>query len=410
MVTPRQALEVVLGSVHPLGREQVHLGGACGRVLATDLPSPRDVPPFRNSAMDGYAVRHSDLRSDGGPTRLTVVATLAAGDVPGFEVKRGTAAAIMTGAVVPPGADTVVRREDTSGDGEQVTIRVAPPSGSNVREPGEDLRAGEVALPAGRVLRPSDIGVAASLGYAVLSVYRRPTVSILTTGGELVELGQPLGPGQIANSNAYTLAAAVEDAGGVARLMGTVADERVATGEAIVSALAADAVISTGGVSMGNFDLVRSVLSEIGVEERFWKIAQKPGKPLAFGVHGRVPVFGLPGNPVSALVCFELYVRPALRALGGHATRHHPIVYGEVLEDIRTATDLTEFVRVTLTPIDGANGWRVRPTGTQSSGALRSMSLCDGLLVSPPGVETVPAGSIARILQLGSAPVAAVPL
>jgi molybdopterin molybdotransferase len=267
-----------------------------------------------------------------------------------------------------------------------------------VRFPGEDLRCGEPALPAGHVLRPADIGLLASLGHAVVRVHRRPQVAVLATGDELVELGQPLGPGQIANSNAYTLAAAVEEAGGVPRLVGIVRDTPAATRDAFAEAFASDMVLSTGGVSMGTFDLVRQTLADLGVSERFWKVAQKPGKPLTFGRRGDVPVFGLPGNPVSALVCFYLYVRPALRAMGGLAKVHLPTVMATTEMRIDTARGLTEFVRCNLSgPPDD---YRVRTTGSQSSGMLRSMSVGQGLIVAPPDVTTFEAGTRVRVILL----------
>lgn len=402
MLTPQQALERVLAATPSLGTELVHLGSARDRVLARDVRAGRDVPPFRNSAMDGFALRHADVADRPPPFTLPVTGTIAAGAAPADPLAPGTAVAIMTGAVLPPGADTVVRIEDTESTSNQVTIRTQPRQGDHVREPGEDLRAGEVALAAGHVLRPADIGVAASVGHAVIAVVRRPVVAIIATGDELVELGQPLEPGQIANSNAYTLAAAVEEAGGVARMLGTTPDNRDATRTLFAAALEADVILSTGGVSMGTFDLVREVLADLGVEEQFWKIAQKPGKPLSFGLRGNTLVFGLPGNPVSALVCFELYVRPALRRLGGHRALHHPVITAEVLEVVRTAPGLTEFVRVTL---DGPlSARRARPTGTQSSGVLRSLSQCDGLLIASDDVGTIAAGTHLPVLDLRAAP------
>jgi len=407
MKTPAAALRIVLDHAKPIGFEQVHLGEAAGRVLATQVRATRDVPPFRNSAMDGFAIRYDDVDGQASDVMLDVIATVAAGDAPTFELRPGTAAAIMTGAIVPAGADTVVRVEDTRTVGEQVSIQVLPPRGANVREPGEDMRVGDVVLPAQRLLRAPDIGMIASLGTAVVRVFRRPTVAILATGDELVELGQPLGPGQIANSNAYTLAAAVSEAGALPRLHGIVPDEAAATRAAFADALQADAVISTGGVSMGNFDLVRGVLADLGVDELFWKIAQKPGKPLSFGVRDGVPVFGLPGNPVSALVCFDLYVRPALRAMGGHTTLHYPTVNATLAEPLQTVVGLTEFVRVMLEEERGE--LRARPTGSQSSGVLRSMTLSDGLWIAPPAGGAHAAGSAGVVLRFDAAAVATAP-
>jgi molybdopterin molybdotransferase len=285
----------------------------------------------------------------------------------------------------------VIRVEDTSEAGDSVDIRVAAAAGANVRHPGEDMRAGETVLEAGRVLRPADIGLIASLGLPMVRVTRRARVAIIATGDELVDVGEPLGPGQIVNSNAYTLAAAVEEAGGETLLMGIVRDRPELIRAAFAAAVTADMVLSTGGVSVGSFDYVRPMLGELGYQERFWKVAQKPGKPLTFGVCGATPVFGLPGNPVSSLVCFYLYVLPALRTMMGCARVHL----------------LTEFVRCSLEgpPED----YRARSTGTQSSGALRSLSLGDGLIVGPPDTDVLRAGARVRVVMLASDAVASAP-
>jgi molybdopterin molybdotransferase len=260
------------------------------------------------------------------------------------------------------------------------------------------MRAGETVLQAGRPLRPADIGLLASLGIAVVRVRRRPVVAVVSTGDELVELGQPLAPGQIVNSNAYTLAAAVHEAGGVPRVLGIVRDTVDDLRSAFLEALTSDMVLSTGGVSMGAFDLVRQTLADLGVYERFWKVAQKPGKPLTFGMREQVPVFGLPGNPVSSLVCFYLYVRPALRAMQGLEYLHLPVVQARLDETIHTPKGLTEFVRGTLDGEPAA--YRVRATGSQSSGVLRSLSLAQGLIVAPAEATMMERGSVVRVIQL----------
>ena len=270
------------------------------------------------------------------------------------------------------------------------------------------MRAGQTVLEPGRALRPADIGLLASLGLAVVQVHRRPVVAILSTGDELVELGEPLALGQIVNSNAYTLAAAVEEAGGIPRVLGIARDTTEATRGAFAEAFTADMVLSTGGVSMGTFDLVRQTLTELGVVERFWKVAQKPGKPLTFSVRGHTPIFGLPGNPVSTLVCFYVYVRPALRMMLGLGQLHLPVVTATAAENIQTAEGLTEFVRCTLAGEPGA--YVARSTGSQSSGVMRSMSLGDGLLIAPPEARTIEAGSPVRVLLLDGGSVATPPV
>jgi molybdopterin molybdotransferase len=400
MISVRAALDLVLRDLPRVGAEQVTLLEAGGRVLAEPVRATRDVPPFRNSAMDGYAVRAIDVAAARAPAPvdLRILEVVRAGSVPQRTVTSGTATKIMTGSPMPDGAEAVVRLEDAEEHDGQVRVRAAAAAGTHVRFPGEDMRAGETVLAAGHALRAADIGLLASLGIAVLGVCRRPLVSILSTGDELVELGQPLGPGQIVNSNAYALAAAVHEAGGIPRLLGIVRDTVAVTRGAFLEAFVGDLVLSTGGVSAGTFDLVRQTLAELGVQERFWKVAQKPGKPLTFGMRDRVPVFGLPGNPVSALVCFYLYVRPALRALQGLGSLHLPVVSATAEADIETAPGLTEFVRCTLEGEPGS--YRVRATGSQSSAVLRSLSLGQGLIIAPPEIRTIARGTPVRVMLL----------
>jgi molybdopterin molybdotransferase len=406
MISVRDALDRVLQDLPRLGGEQVALTAARGRVLAAPIQAPRDVPPFRNSAMDGYAVRAADVAS-ASPARaahLRVLETVGAGSVASQPVRLGSAIRIMTGAPMPEGADAVVKVEDTAEAGDDVDIRAAVAAGANVRHPGEDMHAGETVLEAGRILRAADIGLIASLGLPMVRVARRARVAIIATGDELVDVGEHLGPGQIVNSNAYTLAAAVEEAGGEALCMGIVRDRPELIHAAFSEAVMADMVLSTGGVSVGSFDYVRRILTDIGYQERFWKVAQKPGKPLTFGLCGRAPVFGLPGNPVSSLVCFYLYVLPALRTMMGFGRVHLPSAAATLTETLRKAAGLTEFVRCSLEgpPED----YRARSTGTQSSGALRSLSVGDGLIIGPPDADVLRAGARVRVVML--APDAAV--
>ncbi|MDX2167443.1 MAG: molybdopterin molybdotransferase MoeA [Deltaproteobacteria bacterium] len=409
MISVGEALQRVLDGLPRLGAEQLPLTAVRGRVLAESLAAPHDVPPFRNSAMDGYAVRSADLAAvrEGAPARLRVLETVGAGQVASQVVAAGTAIRIMTGAPVPDGADAVVKVEDTAEAGADVEIRVSIGSGVNVRHPGEDLRAGATVLAAGRLLRPADIGLIASIGQPMVRVARRPRVAILATGDELVDVGTPLGPGQIVNSNAYTLAAAVEEAGGDPLFAGIVRDRPERIRAAFAEAMDADLVLSTGGVSVGSFDYVRTILADLGYQERFWRVAQKPGKPLTFGLCGTTPVFGLPGNPVSSLVCFYLYVVPALRTMLGLERVHLPHATATLREPLKTAAGLTEFVRCTLEgPLDDL---RVRSTGTQSSGALHSLSTGEGLLVAPPGAGGLAAGARVAVVLLAADGGAAAP-
>ncbi len=402
MISVRDALEQVLEGLPRTGSEQVALTEARTRALAVRVHAPHDVPPFRNSAMDGFAVRSADVASarPEAPVRLRVLETVGAGAVPSQPVRRGTAIRIMTGAPVPDGADTVVRVEDTAEAGDDVAVAAAPAAGTNVRDPGEDVRAGEAVLEPGRVLRPADIGLMASLGIAMVRVARRPRVAIIATGDELVDVGVALGPGQIVNSNAYALAAAAQETGAETTMIGIVRDQPELIRAAFRDAIAADVVLSTGGVSVGNFDYVRSILGELGYQERFWKVAQRPGKPLTFGYCGHAPVFGLPGNPVSALVCFYLYVLPALRAMMGIERLYLPSATATMAEALKKPLGLTEFVRCTL---DGMpDTYRARSTGTQSSGVMRSLSIGDGLIVGPAEMAVLPAGERLRVVLLSA--------
>ncbi|HSP98480.1 MAG TPA: gephyrin-like molybdotransferase Glp [Candidatus Dormibacteraeota bacterium] len=409
MISVREALDRVLEDLPRVGGEQVPLAAARGRVLAAPIRAPRDVPPFRNSAMDGYAVRSADVTSASAtaPVVLRVLETVGAGSVASQPVAAGTAIRIMTGAPLPGGADAVVRVEDTADAADGVAIHAAVGRGNNVREAGEDMRAGETVLEAGRLLRPADIGLLASLGLSMLRVARRPRVAILSTGDELVDLGEPLGPGQIVNSNAYTLAAAVEEAGAEPIHLGIVRDRPDLIRAAFADAMTADMALSTGGVSVGSFDYVRAILAELGYEERFWKVAQKPGKPLTFGRCGRTPVFGLPGNPVSSLVCFYLYVLPALRTMLGLDRVHLASAAATLVEGVRKAPGLTEFVRCSLQ--GSPEAYTARSTGTQSSGALRSLSLGDALIVGPADAVQLEAGARVRVVLLNAEAVAGPP-
>jgi molybdopterin molybdotransferase len=369
-------------------------------VLAEEIRSPRDVPPFRNSAMDGFAVRSQDVSaaSPESPVRLDVIETIGAGSVASLPIQPGQAIRIMTGAPVPAGADAVVKVEDTQPETDAVAVRAAIAGGANIRHAGEDVSAGQVVFGVGRVVRPADVGVLASIGVSVVRVVRRPRVAIVTTGDELVEVGEPLGPGQIVNSNAYTLAAAVEELGGDPIVLGIVRDRPEILREVFARGLRADAMLSTGGVSVGNFDFVRAILGELGYCESFWKVAQKPGKPLSFGWCGETPVFGLPGNPVSALVCFFVYVVPALRTMMRRSEIHLPTVAATLSEAVSSPESLTEFIRCALEgPIDDL---RATSTGSQSSGVLRSMSVGDGLILSPRGVARMEAGARVRVMLL----------
>lgn len=402
MISVHDALIAILDAVSPLAGERVGLLDAVGRVLAEDIRSEREVPPFANSAMDGYAVRWDDIRDTTVdlPVTLGVLEVIQAGMVPTQAVTPGTASKIMTGAVMPSGADTVVKVEDTEEIDGRVLIQRSERPGNNVRESGEDIHRGQAVLEKGRVLRPADIGLLASVGRSLVLVRQRPRVAILSTGNELAEVDEALRPGQIVNSNAYTLAAAVREAGGLPIPLPIARDTLEEIRAALAEAVRHDVVLSTGGVSVGDFDFVKEAMDELHMHRLFWQVAQRPGKPLTFGLLRERPYFGLPGNPVSALVCFYLYVRPALHRMGGHEKIFSPVVTATVGEDIAKAKGLTEFVRCRISQEQGQ--YTAHSTGNQSSGVLSSLSLGEGLIIGPPEFSMLPQGMQVKVLVLDS--------
>ena len=378
-----EARRRVLAEVHPLPEEDVPLGEALGRVLAEPLVAGIDVPPFASSAMDGFAVR------SGPAAELRVTAESRAGHPAGVPVEPGTAVGISTGAAVPEGADAVVPVEQTEERGAFVQVPATEP-GTNVRNPGEDVRRGETLLGPGALLGPAELGVAASVGRPALACARRPRVALVVTGDELTRPGDPLGPGRIYSSNAYALAAQIERAGGDLVSTGSAGDDPGATREALSRALDdAEVVCISGGVSVGPHDHVRPALDALGVAESFWRVSLRPGKPTWFGTRGPTLVFGLPGNPVSAMVTFQLFVRPALLALQG-ASPEVAKATATMSEPVRRHPQREQAVRVRLTTGDG--GWRAEPTGPQGSHVLTSMLGADALAMIPRGEGEVNAG------------------
>lgn len=379
-LTVDEALERVLARITTLEATDVGLLDALGAVLAEDAIADSDVPPFRNSAMDGYAVRGVDVAQAG--VRLRVVGAVAAGSVPGRAVGSGEAVRIMTGAPMPDGADTVVRVEDTDNGADVVTINAATPQGVAVRRAGEDLRRGETVLARGTVLRHAEIGVLASIGRAKVRVIRRPNVAVLSTGDELVDITESPGPGQIRDANRYSLAAGVRATGCAAFELGIARDSADDLRHALGNAAFGDLIVTSGGVSVGDHDHVKPVVDAMGQMD-FWSIALRPGRPLAFGElrtkRGSVPIFGLPGNPVSALVTFELFVRPALLKMAGRTKLHRPRVQARLLDRLEKPTGLRMFARAIYDHEAGT----VRSTGAQGSGILRSMSLANALIDLP---------------------------
>jgi len=394
-----EALARVLEATGVLGAERTAILAALGRVAAADVVSRRTVPAAPYSAMDGYAVRHADVSA--APAHLRIVAVEPAGTVVTTAVERGTAVKLFTGSVIPPGADAVVRIEDCEEDGDRLLVRAPVPLGANIRAAGEDVEPGQVVLARGTVVGPADVGVLTSVGRSSVLVHQRPCVAILSTGSELVEVDDVPGPGQVVNSNAYGLAAAVREAGGEPVVLPIAPDRLDEIRASVAQAARADVVVSTGGVSVGDLDFVKDALEAASFERLFWRVAQKPGKPLLFGRLAERPFFGLPGNPVSALVCFALYVRPALRRLQGHRCLHLPVVRARLAAPVRKTRGLTEFVRVSLS--DGPDGPIATAVRSQSSGALSALGGGAGLLVGAAELAELPAGASYSVVVAESA-------
>jgi len=392
-----EALDRILATVHVLEPERVSLLEASGRVLAEAVAADRDIPPLTNSAMDGYAVRGADLAQR--PVRLRVVGDVAAGYVSLVQVEPGTAVRIMTGAPVPAGADTVVRFEDTRLEEDWVEVLKAPSTGANVRQAGEDVRAGQVVLEPGKVLRPQEIGMLAALGRVEVAVVRRPRVAILATGDEVVPPDQPPGPGQIRDANSYTVAAQVQRYGALPFLLGVAHDREELIQEGIREALdqEADLIITSGGVSVGDFDLVKQVLAAEG-EMHFWSLNIKPGRPLAFGVVDGVPLLGLPGNPVAAMISTELFGRPALLKMQGFADWGRSTVRARLAQPIARKDGRRHYLRVRLRGTEA--GYEATLTGDQGSGILYSLVQADGLALVPEEADHLPAGAEVEVILL----------
>jgi molybdopterin molybdotransferase len=397
VLSVEEALARILATVYVLEPERVGLLEASGRVLTEQVTADRDIPPLTNSAMDGYAVRGADVART--PTRLRVVGEVAAGYVSAVPVEPGTAMRIMTGAPVPDGADTVVRFEDTRPDGDWVEILAVYAPGKNVRQAGEDVRAGQAVLECGQVLRPQEIGMLAAVGRAAVSVVRRPKVAILATGDEVVPPDQAPGPGQIRDANSYAVAAQVQRYGGVPLLLGVARDQEALVQRGMQEALAqgADLIITSGGVSVGDFDLVKQVLAAEG-EMHFWSLNMKPGRPLAFGLIDGVPLLGLPGNPVAAMISTELFGRPALLKMQGFTDWSRPMVQARLAQPVARKDGRRHYLRVRLQETDA--GYAATLTGDQGSGILKSLVEADGLAIIPETVDHLSAGAEVAVLPL----------
>jgi len=415
MISVEEALDKVLSYIEILEPERKPILDCLGQVLAEDVYSDIDVPPLDNAAMDGYALRAEDTRgaSESSPVYLSVVGEVAAGSMPTREVKPGTAIRIMTGAPLPEGADAVVQFENTdevnrksSGDDlSQIGILYQAKKRLNVRGRGEDIAKGNLVLEKGRVLRPQEIGVLASLGHPTALVIRRPIVAILATGDELIAVDQPLAPGKIHNSNTYTIAAEVSRYGGVPKILGIGRDSIQSLTEKIDGGLDADMLITSGGVSKGDYDIVKDVLAEHG-EIGFWTVRMKPGKPLAFGIikkteggrEKKVPHLGLPGNRVSSMVTFEQFARPAILKMMGKKILAKPVIRAIIENDIVATDERRLFARVNVIKRKGQ--YRASLTGHQGSGILTSMTKANGLAVIPENSKGVKAGDMVEVQML----------
>jgi molybdopterin molybdotransferase len=400
MIPVAEALQRMTAAFSPLAVEQVALAEALGRVLADDVVARVTQPPAAVSAMDGYAVRHDDLAAL--PATLRVIGTAPAGGAHDGAVGAGEAVRIFTGGPVPDGADTIVIQEDTEAAGDQVTIAAAGPRGHYIRPAGLDFSAGEVGLKAGRQLTARDIGFAAAMNVPWLRVRRRPRVAILSSGDELVNPGDPLGPHQIISSNGISLAAFVTACGGEATNLGIAADdERVLTTMA-EGARGADLLVTSGGASVGDHDLIQKAFGDKGLEVDFWKVAMRPGKPLLFGHLGDTPLLGLPGNPVSSLVCAVIFLRPVMETMLGVAPRDGPAMTARAGTDLGANDRRQDYLRATLAR-DADGDLVATPFGKQDSSMLSRLARADCLIVRAPDAPPAAAGSRVEIIPLSHA-------
>ena len=399
MLSVEEALAQLLAAIAPLATEDAPLAACLDRVLAADATADIDLPPFTNSAMDGYAVRAADTTAAGPdtPCRLPVRGEIAAGDSGLTPLPPGAAMRIMTGAPLPPGADAVIPVEQTRAEGEMVALLAAVPVGASVRHAGEDVRRGQRVLVAGATIGPGEVGLLASLGYARVPVHRQPRVAILSTGDELVEIAERPGPGQIRNSNAAMLAAQVRRAGGSPIDLGVARDTRQSVNAALDAGRGCDLYISSGGVSVGVYDVVKAVLEERGGVQ-FWRVNMRPGKPVAFGQIDGTPFLGLPGNPVSSFVTFELFARPLLRRMAGHRLLGRQLVPVVVDDELGGFHDRRHYVRALVRWEE--DGWHATTTGAQGSHLLTSTLAANALVVIPEGSRGPGAGERASALLL----------
>ncbi|NOZ22848.1 MAG: molybdopterin molybdotransferase MoeA [Planctomycetes bacterium] len=400
MICVEEAEKIVLDSVTRIDSEEVRITEAYGRTIAETVMSDDDIPCYDNSAMDGYAVRKEDVASasQDSPVELELIEEIPAGTIPQKTVEAGTAIKIMTGAPIPEGADAIVILEDTESDGSKVKV-LAPVTKDHIRPKGEDIAAGSRVIEDGTLLRSQEIGMLASVGRQQIKVARRPRVAILSTGDEVIPHDQPLERGKVRNSNAFTLRGLIQDAGAVPIDLGIAKDTKNELRRALKRGLNADLLITSGGVSVGEYDFVKDALEEVGMELKYWKVQMKPGKPSVFGTIGKTLAFGLPGNPVSVMVGFEVFVRPAILKMMGRKEVRRPLVHA-ILDDekVKHKGKRRSFVcgRVRV----AAGAFHVTVRGPQGSGMLRSMSRANALLVLPKDTPAPQKGDTVSVLLL----------
>ena len=404
MLTVAEASERILAEIRQLDVESVPLRRALGRVCAEDIAATVTMPPWSNSSMDGYAVRSADITPvmSGEPVKLRVVATIEAGQFAPRRLKRGEAMRIMTGAPVPEGADSVIRKEHTDGGSAKVEIRDATDVWKNIRPAGEDFHAGDLLAKRGAPVKPALVGVLASSGVSMIRTFKRPRVAIISSGNELVDIDdfdEVVAQRRIVSSNSYTLEALTRVAGGLPVDLGIATDTKASLKRKLESASDCDLILTSAGVSVGDLDYTRDVFAALGGEQRFWRVKMRPGAPLAFGMLDGVPWLGVSGNPVSAMVSFELFVRPVLRKMQGHSALFRRTVTVIVEEDVKIGAKLTHFLRA-IVARSGDGTFVARLTGLQSSGALTSMVKANALLIVPGDTPKVAKGSQLKALML----------
>ena len=395
-----EAQDCILEHASCMNMERVALHDSLNRVLACDVSANRNHPPYDVSAMDGYAVRFADLAeaTTDVPVALTVVDDIRAGVMPQVKVLPGKAARIMTGAPVPAGADTVIRVEDTQDAGDRVSILVPQKQGANIRPLGENLRNGEIVLTRGTEITPGVLAILAMVKQKEVSVFARPTVAILSTGDELDSIDEPVDENKIPDANSHALYAQCRSIGITPTLLGIAHDNPIELRAKLAEGLKYDVLLASGGVSVGHHDFMRPMLDALGITMHFWRVAMRPGHPLAFGTSENGLVFGLPGNPVASMVCFEQFVAPACRAMLGHKRLFRRTIMARLAHDVKDRVGRAHFVRVTLSRDE--QGYVATSTGAQGSGVLLSMAMADGLMLIPAESEGFKKGDMVTIQLL----------